>query len=74
MHSPMTQPIIIESRRLLDLIMDIRLLIPGIVPVTGDCRLQNTIHEDENSPITPVIRVLIEVSEERCRPNSARVS
>lgn len=32
----MTQPIIIESRRLLDLIIEIRLFIPGIVPDRGD--------------------------------------
>lgn len=71
----MTQPIIIESRRLLDLIIEIRLFIPGIVPDRGDYWLS----ENKNigrrcSLITPIIRVLITASDDRCLPNSARVS
>jgi len=72
-QTPIMTPIIMESLRRLDLIMPIKLFIPGIVPKEGD-RWHTMIMSRDCIPITWNIRWLIPVSETRCLANSERVS
>jgi hypothetical protein len=70
---PIMTPIIMESLRRLDLIMPIKLFIPGIVPKEVD-RQHTTRTSRDCLPITWNIRWLIPVSETRCLAKSERVS
>jgi hypothetical protein len=70
---PRMTPTIMESLRRLDLIMPIKLFMPGIVPKEVD--RQHTMRMGRDClPITWIIRWLIPVSEARCLENSERVS
>jgi hypothetical protein len=75
MHAPITKPIIIASRRLLVLIIDSKLLMPGIVSIEkGSCEVERYRIGCYHVRSTLVIRVLIPASEMLWRENSARVS
>lgn len=72
-QTPISMPIIMESRRRLDLIMPIRLFMPGMIP-REDAQHTIRMGSTDCRPITWTIRWLIPVSETRWFANSDRVS